>query len=107
MTTAWDRRPRLVEDVLGKDGEVRKAGWLDEARLPKWSAKEVRDKCWTLLLRDKEMTQTAFLKECGGGECRSVRQVPEGSQQAERGLLRRVGVLRRARERDPGAVVGV
>ena len=66
MTTAWDRRPRLVEDVLGKDGEVRKAGWLDEARLPKWSAKEVRDKCWTLLLRDKEMTQTAFLKECGG-----------------------------------------
>lgn len=56
--------PRLVEDVLGKDGEVSKKGWLDTARLPSWSAKEVRDKCLGFLAGGT-MTQTMFLKEFG------------------------------------------
>ena len=65
MGTAWDRRPKLVEDVIDlKDGEVLKKGWLDTARLPSWNAMEVRDKCFDVL-RDG-MTQTALLHKCGG-----------------------------------------
>tara|TARA_B110000977_G_scaffold176526_1_gene232313 strand:- start:29197 stop:29370 length:174 start_codon:yes stop_codon:yes gene_type:complete len=57
MGTSWDRRPKLVEDVIDfTDGDVLKKVWLDTGRLPCWSAKEVSDKCFKVM-RDG-MTQT-------------------------------------------------
>ena len=57
MGTSWDRRPKLVEDVIDfTDGDVSKKVWLDTGRLPCWSAKEVSDKCFKVM-RDG-MTQT-------------------------------------------------